>query len=152
MCVRARARVCVCVCVHMYVCVCLCVCLSVCMCVYISVCVCWCMCVRYVCIMMLYHITHVRIKKLHISHAYSGFYPKGGGEVMVKCSPIDHFKPVELMSPGNITNINISSHVAGVLPIKVNQVLIRIVLCPVKTSEPNLATFHSPNNGNPKLL
>lgn len=48
-----------------------------------------------------------------------GFYPKGGGEVMVKCSPIDHFKPVELMSPGNITNINISSHVAGVLPIKV---------------------------------
>ena len=38
---------------------------------------------------------------------------------MVKCSPIDQFKPVELITPGNVTDINISSHVAGVLPIKV---------------------------------
>ena len=63
---------------------------------------------------------------------YRGFYPKGGGEVVVKCSPIDHFKPVELITPGNITDINISSHVAGVLPIKVCVFLLRIVLCSVK--------------------
>ena len=46
----------------------------------------------------------------------------------MKCSPIDHFKPVEMTTPGNITNINISSHVAGVLPIKVNMCVLGKVL------------------------
>lgn len=45
--------------------------------------------------------------------------------MVVKCSPIEYFKPLELTTSGNITSVNITSHVAGVLPIKV----ILIVLC-----------------------
>lgn len=38
---------------------------------------------------------------------------------MVRCAPVEHFKAIELTTPGNITDIKISSHVAGMLPIKV---------------------------------
>ncbi|XP_065905826.1 RNA 3'-terminal phosphate cyclase-like [Dysidea avara] len=48
-----------------------------------------------------------------------GFFPKGGGEVRVTCSPIDHFLPIQLTTPGTVTSVEVSSHVAGVLPIKV---------------------------------
>ncbi|XP_062252232.1 RNA 3'-terminal phosphate cyclase [Platichthys flesus] len=45
-----------------------------------------------------------------------GYYPKGGGEVMVEVNPIKELQPVIMMERGNITKIHGRAFVAGVLP------------------------------------
>uniref|UniRef100_A0A3Q2NS87 RNA 3'-terminal phosphate cyclase n=1 Tax=Fundulus heteroclitus TaxID=8078 RepID=A0A3Q2NS87_FUNHE len=47
-----------------------------------------------------------------------GYYPKGGGEVMVTVNPVKELQPVTLTERGNITKIHGRAFVAGVLPYK----------------------------------
>ncbi|KAM9831808.1 RNA 3'-terminal phosphate cyclase [Neosynchiropus ocellatus] len=47
-----------------------------------------------------------------------GFYPKGGGEVMVAVNPIKELQPIIMTERGNITKIYGRAFVAGVLPFK----------------------------------
>lgn len=48
-----------------------------------------------------------------------GYYPKGGGEVMVTVNPVKELQPVTMTERGNITKIHGRAYVAGVLPFKV---------------------------------
>lgn len=48
-----------------------------------------------------------------------GYFPRGGGEVEVYVKPIAKLTPVQLMEPGQITQLYGWSFVAGVLPINV---------------------------------
>ncbi|XP_071328928.1 RNA 3'-terminal phosphate cyclase [Trachinotus anak] len=47
-----------------------------------------------------------------------GYYPKGGGEVMVTVNPVKELQPVTMTERGNITKIHGRAFVAGVLPFK----------------------------------
>ncbi|XP_028301255.1 RNA 3'-terminal phosphate cyclase [Gouania willdenowi] len=47
-----------------------------------------------------------------------GFYPRGGGEVVVRVNPVKQLHPVVLTDRGNITKIHGRAFVAGVLPFK----------------------------------
>lgn len=48
-----------------------------------------------------------------------GYYPKGGGEVMVKVNPVKELSPINMTERGTITKIYGRAFVAGVLPYKV---------------------------------
>lgn len=45
-----------------------------------------------------------------------GYYPKGGGEIVVSTKPIHQLKAVELTDRGKVTSIRGTAFVAGVLP------------------------------------
>ncbi|XP_032426939.1 RNA 3'-terminal phosphate cyclase-like [Xiphophorus hellerii] len=47
-----------------------------------------------------------------------GYYPKGGGEVVVTAQPLKELQPVSMTDRGNITKIHGRAFVAGVLPFK----------------------------------
>ncbi|XP_073700624.1 RNA 3'-terminal phosphate cyclase [Garra rufa] len=47
-----------------------------------------------------------------------GYYPKGGGEVVLKVNPVKELSPVNMTERGNITKIYGRAFVAGVLPFK----------------------------------
>ncbi|KAI1891929.1 hypothetical protein AGOR_G00148770 [Albula goreensis] len=47
-----------------------------------------------------------------------GYYPKGGGEVVVKVNPVKELSPISMTERGNITKIYGRAFVAGVLPFK----------------------------------
>ena len=55
----------------------------------------------------------------HVSR-FRGYYPKGGGEVVIHTKPIKFIKPVTLLDPGKVMVIRGRAFVAGVLPIKVS--------------------------------
>lgn len=46
-----------------------------------------------------------------------GYFPKGGGEIIVNINPIQNLKPIDMTELGNIIAIYGWSFVAGVLPI-----------------------------------
>ncbi|XP_036046480.1 RNA 3'-terminal phosphate cyclase isoform X2 [Onychomys torridus] len=48
-----------------------------------------------------------------------GYYPKGGGEVIVRMSPVKQLDPINLTDRGSVTKIYGRAFVAGVLPLKV---------------------------------
>lgn len=52
-----------------------------------------------------------------------GYYPKGGGEVVVAVNPVKELQPVTMTERGTITKIYGRAFVAGVLPSKVNFLL-----------------------------
>nr|KAF6397891.1 RNA 3'-terminal phosphate cyclase [Rousettus aegyptiacus] len=49
---------------------------------------------------------------------YRGYYPKGGGEVIVRMSPIKQLNPINITDRGSVTKIYGRAFVAGVLPFK----------------------------------
>lgn len=49
-----------------------------------------------------------------------GYYPKGGGEVIVRMSPVKQLDPINLTDRGSVTKIYGRAFVAGVLPLKVS--------------------------------
>ena len=49
-----------------------------------------------------------------------GYYPKGGGEVIVRMSPVKQLNPINLTDRGSVTKIYGRAFVAGVLPFKVS--------------------------------
>lgn len=51
---------------------------------------------------------------------YRGYYPKGGGEVIVRMSPIKQLNPINITDRGSVTKIYGRAFVAGVLPFKVS--------------------------------
>uniref|UniRef100_A0A8C0XAG2 RNA 3'-terminal phosphate cyclase n=1 Tax=Castor canadensis TaxID=51338 RepID=A0A8C0XAG2_CASCN len=48
-----------------------------------------------------------------------GYYPKGGGEVIIQMSPVKQLNPINLTDRGSVTKIHGRAFVAGVLPFKV---------------------------------
>ena len=54
---------------------------------------------------------------------HRGYYPEGGGEVLVTVNPIKQLSPVTMTERGTITKIYGRSFVAGVLPYKVTLML-----------------------------
>jgi RNA 3'-terminal phosphate cyclase (ATP) len=51
---------------------------------------------------------------------FRGYYPKGGGEVVIEVQPLKSLAPVELTERGDIVEITGRAFVAGMLPIKVS--------------------------------
>ena len=49
----------------------------------------------------------------------SGFYPRGGGEVVLDTKPISCLRSIELLDRGNIVQVTGRAFVAGTLPVKV---------------------------------
>lgn len=52
-----------------------------------------------------------------------GYYPKGGGEVLVTVNPVKQLSSISMMERGTITKIYGRAFVAGVLPYKVTLTL-----------------------------
>lgn len=52
-----------------------------------------------------------------------GYFPKGGGEVIVNINPVNELKSVTMTDRGNITKIYGWSFVAGTLPEKLSHVM-----------------------------
>ncbi|XP_070252370.1 RNA 3'-terminal phosphate cyclase [Myotis yumanensis] len=48
-----------------------------------------------------------------------GYYPKGGGEVIVQVSPVKQLNPINITERGSVTKISGRAFVAGALPFKV---------------------------------
>ena len=51
---------------------------------------------------------------------YRGFYPKGGGEVVVTPTPLKGLSPVHITDPGTVERVRIHAFVAGAVPPKVH--------------------------------
>lgn len=51
---------------------------------------------------------------------HRGYYPQGGGEVVVQMSPVKELSPIDLTERGTVTKIYGRAFVAGALPIKVS--------------------------------
>lgn len=47
-----------------------------------------------------------------------GYYPRGGGEILVRVSPVKYLKPINLTDRGSVVKIYGRAFVAGVLPYK----------------------------------
>lgn len=48
-----------------------------------------------------------------------GYYPKGGGEIVVRVNPVRVLQAVELVERGDILSVTVFSYAAGNLPLKV---------------------------------
>jgi len=57
----------------------------------------------------------------------SGFYPRGGGEVVVEANPIPSLRCVELLDRGNVVQVTGRAFVAGTLPVRVRWPLLLLV-------------------------
>jgi RNA 3'-terminal phosphate cyclase (ATP) len=47
-----------------------------------------------------------------------GFYPRGGGEVVVKPHPVHHLTPATITEPGHVVSVSVHAYVAGTVPEK----------------------------------
>ncbi|XP_018333116.1 RNA 3'-terminal phosphate cyclase [Agrilus planipennis] len=52
-----------------------------------------------------------------------GYFPKGGGEIIVNVKPVKQLRSVEMLEPGNVISIYGWSFVAGSLPIKLAHIM-----------------------------
>ena len=59
-------------------------------------------------------------------YVYRGFYPKGGGEVILTPVTTGVVSSFEFMDKGDIVDVEIESYTAGVIPIRVNNKLLLI--------------------------
>ncbi|XP_055327708.1 RNA 3'-terminal phosphate cyclase-like isoform X2 [Paramacrobiotus metropolitanus] len=50
-----------------------------------------------------------------------GYYPKGGGEIIVKVNPVAELSAVRLLERGTVSAVSIFSYVAGQLPVHVSE-------------------------------
>lgn len=55
-----------------------------------------------------------------------GYYPKGGGEICVTCHPCKQLTAVTMTDRGNVKQVYGRSFVAGVLPIRVAQIMAKV--------------------------
>ena len=64
---------------------------------------------------------NVHCKFVHSSQIefYRGYFPKGGGEVVVKCSPVKSLQPIDMTEFGSMTKMYGRAFVAGNIPIRV---------------------------------
>ncbi|KAM4641364.1 RNA 3'-terminal phosphate cyclase isoform 1-T2 [Discoglossus pictus] len=68
--------------------------------------------------------------KLDCDITRRGYYPRGGGEVQVKVTPVTNLVPINLMDRGEITRVYGRAFVAGVLPYKmVKDMISGVVRC-----------------------
>lgn len=66
--------------------------------------------------------TKLLIVLLSGSGVCRGFYPRGGGEVIVEATPISLLRNIELLDRGNIIQVTGRAFVAGTLPVKVDDI------------------------------
>lgn len=59
----------------------------------------------------------------HFELIKRGYFPKGGGEVVITIKPVEDLKPVELLEQGQITSIYGWSFVAGTLPMHLSHTM-----------------------------
>ncbi|KAL3869113.1 hypothetical protein ACJMK2_041838 [Sinanodonta woodiana] len=67
-----------------------------------------------------------------------GYYPKGGGEVIIKTYPLKIIKPVTMLDRGNVTRIYGRAFVAGVIPMRVSHEMARSAEEVIKESFPDV--------------
>ncbi|KAI0209526.1 hypothetical protein LSAT2_005778 [Lamellibrachia satsuma] len=67
-----------------------------------------------------------------------GYFPKGGGEVTVKCSPIKYLQPIDLTEFGALTKIYGRAFVAGVIPMRVSHTMARVAEDILRQEYPNV--------------
>ncbi|XP_033115058.1 RNA 3'-terminal phosphate cyclase-like, partial [Anneissia japonica] len=61
--------------------------------------------------------------KFEVDVIKRGYFPKGGGTIIVSCEPVKCIKPLNLTNPGHLIDISGRAFVAGVLPIKVKFIM-----------------------------
>ncbi|KAF1390989.1 hypothetical protein PFLUV_G00063870 [Perca fluviatilis] len=79
-----------------------------------------------------------------------GYYPKGGGEVMVTVNPVKELQPVVMTERGNITKIYGRAFVAGVLPYKLakdmSAAAVRVIRKEIKELYINISNLQEKEN------
>ncbi|KAK2183330.1 hypothetical protein NP493_315g03064 [Ridgeia piscesae] len=55
-----------------------------------------------------------------------GYFPKGGGEVVVKCSPVKSLQPIDMTEFGSVTKTYGRAFVAGNIPMRVAHTMARV--------------------------
>ncbi|XP_074640678.1 RNA 3'-terminal phosphate cyclase-like [Tubulanus polymorphus] len=68
-----------------------------------------------------------------------GYYPRGGGEVVLRTRPIRFLKPVNLTDPGTVVRITGRAFVAGVLPIKIAHTMAHVATEVIRAVYPKVA-------------
>uniref|UniRef100_A0A1E1XGJ8 RNA 3'-terminal phosphate cyclase n=1 Tax=Amblyomma aureolatum TaxID=187763 RepID=A0A1E1XGJ8_9ACAR len=66
-----------------------------------------------------------------------GYYPKGGGLIEVHTEPAGSLKPISLTEPGHVVEIRGRSFVAGVLPVRVAEVMANTATAVLKAHQPS---------------
>ncbi|KAL7984881.1 RNA 3'-terminal phosphate cyclase isoform X1 [Crotalus tigris] len=79
-----------------------------------------------------------------------GYYPKGGGEVVVRMSPVKQLNPITLTDRGTVTKIHGRAFVAGALPIKVARDMasaaVKCIRKEIRDLYVNIQTVREPDN------
>ncbi|XP_062869320.1 RNA 3'-terminal phosphate cyclase [Trichomycterus rosablanca] len=85
-----------------------------------------------------------------------GYYPKGGGEIVVRVNPVKELSPINMTERGNITKIYGRAFVAGILPFKLakdmSSAAVRTIRKEIKDLYINIQSLqekdHACGNGN----
>ncbi|KAH0618374.1 hypothetical protein JD844_017511 [Phrynosoma platyrhinos] len=79
-----------------------------------------------------------------------GYYPKGGGEVTVRMSPVKQLSPITLTDRGTVTKIHGRAFVAGALPIKIAKDMasaaVRCIRKEIRDLYVNIQAVREPDN------
>ncbi|XP_042322055.1 RNA 3'-terminal phosphate cyclase isoform X1 [Sceloporus undulatus] len=79
-----------------------------------------------------------------------GYYPKGGGEVTIRMSPVKQLSPITLTDRGTVTKIHGRAFVAGALPIKIAKDMasaaVRCIRKEIRDLYVNIQTVREPDN------
>ena len=67
-----------------------------------------------------------------------GYYPRGGGEVVIEVRPVRQLNSVELLDQGDITSIYGWSFVAGTLPISLTHVMANAASADLRSYHQNI--------------
>ncbi|OXB66165.1 hypothetical protein ASZ78_012964 [Callipepla squamata] len=79
-----------------------------------------------------------------------GYYPQGGGEVVVQMSPVKELSPIDLTERGTVTKIYGRAFVAGALPIKLakdmSAAAVRCIRKEIRDLYINIQTVREPDD------
>ncbi|KAG8436613.1 hypothetical protein GDO86_007644 [Hymenochirus boettgeri] len=80
-----------------------------------------------------------------------GYYPRGGGEIIVRVPPVKHLNPINLVDRGTVTKIYGRAFVAGVLPYKMVKDMasaaLRCIRREMRDLHVNIQTVQEPKDG-----
>ncbi|CAI5776662.1 3' [Podarcis lilfordi] len=79
-----------------------------------------------------------------------GYYPKGGGEVIIRMSPVKQLSPIDLTDRGIVTKIHGRAFVAGALPVKLAKDMasaaMRCIRKEIRDLDVNIEAVREPDN------
>ncbi|XP_071811302.1 RNA 3'-terminal phosphate cyclase-like isoform X2 [Apostichopus japonicus] len=67
-----------------------------------------------------------------------GYYPKGGGQVVINTQPLKQLQPITMTEPGQVTKITGMAFVAGVLPFHIAKRMARSATDIIRMEFPNI--------------